>query len=84
MAFQVKTRMRRVRRSTNKTGIGEIGVLYPDNVGASWVSAAVPVKAPTKILFQGKSILNDNTHKGQINRIYVHTLQLSRTSAPRS
>lgn len=76
MTFQVKTRMRRVKRNTNKTGIGEIGVLYPDNVGAIWVNA-VPAKAPTKILFQGKSILNDNS-------VYVHTLQLSRTSAPRS
>lgn len=68
MTFQVKTRMRRVKRNTNKTGIGEIGVLYPDNVGAIWVNA-VPVKAPTKILFQGKSILIDNTLKEQINSI---------------
>lgn len=72
--------MRRVKTNIKKTGIGEIGVLYSDNVGASWVNA-VPAKAPTKILFQGKSIVNDNTLKGQINRTYVHALRLSTTIA---
>lgn len=51
--------MRRVKKSRNRAAMGEIGALYPDNLGTSWVRAVVPVKAPTKILFQGKSILND-------------------------
>ena len=85
MTFQAKARMRRAKKSRNRAGIGEIGVLYPDNLGASWVRAMVPVKAPTKILFQGKSISNDMlifTVK-EHNRIYVQ-VQLSSTSGTRS
>lgn len=51
--------MRRVKKSRNRAGIGEIKVLYPDNLGASWVRAVVPVKAPNMILFQDKSMSND-------------------------
>lgn len=76
--------MRRAKKSRNRAGKGEIGVLYPDNLGASWVRAVVPVKAPTKILFQGKSISNDTLvldirSRGTIEYIQV---QLSRTSEP--
>lgn len=67
--------MRRVKKSRNRAGIVEIEVLYPDNLGASWVRAAVPVKAPKKILFQGKSISShilvlDTRSKSTIEHMY--------------
>ena len=72
--------MRRAKKSRNRAGIGEIGVLYPDNLGASWVRAVVPVKAPTKILFQGKSISNDTLvldirSRGTIEYMYKFNCQ---------
>lgn len=68
MTFQVTARMRRVKKNRKKSGIGEIEVLYPDDVGASRVNA-VPVKVPTKILVQGKSILNDDSRVTSTNAI---------------
>lgn len=68
MTFQVTARMRRVKKNRKKSGIGEIEVLYPDDVGASRVNA-VPVKVPIKILVQGKSILNDDSRVTRTNAI---------------
>lgn len=68
MTFQVTARMRKVKKNRKKSGIGEIEVLYPDDVGVSRVNA-VPVKVPTKILVQGKSILNDDSRVTSTNAI---------------
>lgn len=62
MTFQVKARIRRVKKSTTKDGIGVSTVLYPKDLGASWLRA-VPVKAPTTIFSQARFILNDNTQQ---------------------
>lgn len=60
MTFQVTARMRRVKKNREKSGKGEIEALYPDEMGASRVSA-VPVKVPTKILAQGIPMLDDDS-----------------------
>lgn len=70
MTFQVTARMRRVKKNRKKSGIGEIEVLYPDDLGASRVNA-VPVKVPIKILVQGKSILNDDSKKYKCNCLNI-------------